>query len=133
MSFLAPSLLFGLGFIALPIAVHLIGRRRAPTLAFSAYDFLAEVVERLARREQIRQLLLLLLRILIVALLAFALAGPGLQRAAVATELTDTLIVLDASRSMTYTLNGETLLQKAKARTNKLLGERAEGLALVVV
>ncbi|MCC6806190.1 MAG: BatA domain-containing protein [Deltaproteobacteria bacterium] len=133
MSFLSPALLFGLALIGVPIAIHLIGRKRAPVLMFSAYDFLEEVVQRLARREQLRQLLLLLLRIAIVALLAFGLAGPGLKSLVAPVAVSDTLIVLDASHSMSYRLGSSTLLARAKKKAEAILRDRSQGLALVVV
>ncbi len=133
MSFAAPALLFGLLFGLVPIAVHLIGRRQAPTLPFAPYAFLAEVVQRLARREKLRQLLLLLLRIAAVLLLAFALATPGKRNAAVLEPDADQLIILDASPSMAYRLSGETLLDRAKKQTEALLASRSGGQALVVV
>ncbi len=133
MSFLAPQLLFGLLLAGIPIAIHLIGKKRAPMVDFSAYDFLEELVQRLARREQLRQLLLLLLRIAIVALLALALAGPGVKSLLAATEKADTLIVVDASRSMSYTLGSQTLFTRAKAKAHEILASHPDGLSLVVV
>lgn len=133
MSFLAPGLLFGLALVGLPIAIHLIGRKRAPVLMFSAYDFLEEVVQRLARREQLRQLLLLLLRIAIIALLAFGLAGPGLKSLVAPVDVADTLVIVDASRSMGYVLGGQTLLARAKKKAEAILRDRSAGLALIVV
>jgi hypothetical protein len=132
-TFAAPALLGGLLFAAVPIVVHLIGRRSAPTIPFAPHDFLADVVQRLARREKIRQLLLLLLRIAAVVLLALALATPGYRAFVQATASADTLIVLDASASMGYQLHGDTLLSRAKNETVSILSARGEGLALVVV
>lgn len=133
MTFAVPALLGGLLFAAVPIAVHLIGRRSAPTIPFAPHDFLMDVVQRLARREKIRQLVLLLLRVLAVVLLVLALATPGYRAFVQAPATADTLIVVDASASMAYQLNGETLLAHAKKETLSLLSARTDGLALVVV
>lgn len=133
MTFAVPALLGGLLFAAVPIAVHLIGRRSAPTIPFAPHDFLMDVVQRLARREKIRQLLLLLLRLLAVVVLVLALATPGYRALVQATATADTLIVLDASASMGYQLHGESLLAHAKTETLSILSARSEGLALVVV
>ncbi|MBI3179901.1 MAG: BatA domain-containing protein, partial [Deltaproteobacteria bacterium] len=75
-TWLHPWLLAGLAGAALPVIIHLIGRRRAPTLRFAAFDFLVEVNKRLARRERLRQILLLITRTLAVAAIAFAVARP---------------------------------------------------------
>ena len=75
-SFMHPWLLVGLLGAALPVIIHLIGQRKAPTVRFAAFDFLVAVNKRLARREKLRQFLLLLLRTLAVAAMVFAMARP---------------------------------------------------------
>ena len=42
MSFLAPLMLLGALGLAIPIAIHLIGRRRAKVVRFAAIDFLLQ-------------------------------------------------------------------------------------------
>src|ERR1700759_2836392 len=102
MTFAVPPLLGGLLFAALPIAIHLIGRRSAPTIPFAPHDFLVDVVQRLARREKMRQLLLLLLRFIAVVVLVLALATPGYRAFVQAAASADTLVIVDASASMGY-------------------------------
>ena len=75
-SFLNPWLLLGLAGASLPIIIHLIGRRNAPTQMFAAFDFLMAVNRRLAKREKLRQWLLLLMRTLAVVALVMAVARP---------------------------------------------------------
>jgi hypothetical protein len=73
------------------------------------------------------------MRISIVALLAFGLAGPGLKNLVAPVETADTLVVVDASHSMGYVLGGQTLLQRAKTKAEAILRDRSAGLALIVV
>src|SRR4051812_18989012 len=72
LNLLHPWLLTGLAGASLPVLIHLIGRKRAPTVFFAAFDFLMAVNKRLARRERLRQLLLLLLRTAAIAALVSA-------------------------------------------------------------
>ena len=110
-TWLHPWLLLGALASVLPIVIHLIGRRRAPTVSFAAFDFLMAVNKRLARRERLRQFLLLLLRTLAILALVFAASRPmpfvALSTAEVQKRV---VVVLDASESMGYLVDGEPLL-----------------------
>lgn len=76
MSFLQPLFLAGLLAAALPIIIHLINRRKAVRRPFPALRLLRRSHERIARSIKIRQWVLLALRVLAIAVLAFALAKP---------------------------------------------------------
>jgi len=78
----APAALLGLALIALPIAIHLLVRQHARTLAFPSLRFLRETQLAAFRRRRIEDATLLACRAAIVALAAVALAGPVLQTAA---------------------------------------------------
>ncbi len=105
MAFLNPLFLFGLFAAGIPLLIHLWSRRQAVTVDFSSLMFLVAAHRQNVRRLQLKQLLILLLRMLIVALLSLALARPfltlGLPIAAVRAK-TDVVIVLDNSYSMKY-------------------------------
>lgn len=76
MSFVEPLYLLGLLAAALPVVVHLINRRKAVQQPFPALQLLRESDKKEARSIKVRQWLLMALRILAIALLAFALAKP---------------------------------------------------------
>ena len=105
MAFLNPLFLFGLFAAAIPLMIHLWSRRQAVTVDFSSLMFLVAAHRQNVRRLQLKQLLILLLRMLIVALIALALARPfltlGLPLASIRAK-TDVVIVLDNSYSMGY-------------------------------
>ena len=105
MAFLNPFFLFGLLAASIPLIIHLWNRRRVVTIDFSSLMFLMAAHRENARRFQLRQLLILLLRMAIVALIALALARPfltlGLPVASVRAK-TDIVIVLDNSYSMAH-------------------------------
>lgn len=135
LAFLNPWLLLGLLGASLPVVIHLIGRRRAPKVRFAAIDFLLAVNKRLARRERLRQFLLLLLRTLAIAALVFAISRPISERPAVAASESRRLaLVIDASASMSYVKDGETLLSYAKTRAKRVLSHLQPGdMATLIV
>ncbi len=81
-AWMAPAALLGLALIALPIAIHLLVRQHARTLAFPSLRFLRETQLAAFRRRRIEDAALLACRAAIIALAAVALAGPVLQTAA---------------------------------------------------
>src|SRR5436309_4630896 len=76
MGFLAPLMVIGAAAIAVPIAIHLIGRQRARVVKFAALDFLMATKRKTARRVRLRERLLLLVRAIAVLAVAIALAKP---------------------------------------------------------
>lgn len=130
MAFLNPFFLFGLLAAGIPLLIHLWNRRRVVTIDFSSLMFLAAAHRENARRFQLRQLLILLLRMAIVALIAFALARPfltlGLPVASVRAK-TDVVIVLDNSYSMGYQEVDGVRFEKAKTLATDILGTLRHG------
>ena len=128
-AFLHPWLLLGLMGITLPLIIHLIGKKKAPILNFAAFDFLLSVNKRLARREKLRQFLLLLLRCLAILCLTLAIARPVPQSALVTNndKQERLILVIDASPSMSYLLDGKTLLQHAKNQALELVSHLQPG------
>lgn len=104
MSFLEPLFLAGLLAAAIPIVVHLINRRKATRLPFPAMRLLMESNKKEARSIKVRQWMLLSLRVLVVAALAFALAKPYFlsEQGVTASERLPTAVVfvVDDSASM---------------------------------
>lgn len=74
MSFLNSIALWGLLAISIPIMIHFWNGKRGKTIAWAAMDFLGDSVNRVSKGIQIENLLVLLLRILMIALLVFILA-----------------------------------------------------------
>jgi len=117
LAFLNPLFLFGLLATGIPLVIHLWNRRRVVTVDFSSLIFITAAHRENARRFQLRQFLILLLRMAIIALIALALARPfltlGLPVASVRAQ-TDVVIVLDNSYSMAYQDINGVRLDKAK-------------------
>ena len=83
MTFLNPLLLLGLLGMAVPVLIHLLSRRTARRVQFSSLEFLRNLERKSMRRVRVRQWLLLVVRMLIVATLALAMARPTLVGVAV--------------------------------------------------
>jgi hypothetical protein len=81
-AWMSPAALLGLLLIALPIAIHLLVRQHARTLAFPSLRFLRETQLAAFRQRRIEDAALLACRAAIFALAALAMAGPLLQSAA---------------------------------------------------
>jgi hypothetical protein len=127
MTFVTSSLIYGSALVAVPIILHLIMRRKPKLLEFPALRFIQKRHDANQRRLRLRHLLLLLLRMAIIALLAFALARPrvplgggmlGSQEAPVAAAL-----VFDAAPRMDYRHENKTRLEVARQWGLSLLPE----------
>jgi len=120
-------MLLGLLGAAIPIAVHLQGRRNAKVLKFAALEFLLKTDKRVAKRLVLRQRLLLAFRILICVVAALILArpyssceshGPTVARGPQAA-----IIIVDNSVAAGYEISGRTMLSRSLADAQQLLDQ----------
>jgi hypothetical protein len=137
MGFESPIFLAALGAVAAPIIIHLIFRLRKKVVVFGSLRFLEKIVKKNRRRLRLRDLILLLLRIAVVALIALAFARPYLKGTSAAGEgeRRDVVYVLDDTFSMRAARLARTNLEEAKNRITDDLaslkpGDRA-GVVLV--
>ncbi len=82
MSFLHLSLIAGLAATLVPVALHLFGQREPQLIDFPALRFVRETRRDKNASWQLRHILLLLLRVLLLAAIVFALAKPRVHSAA---------------------------------------------------
>lgn len=112
MSLLAPLMLLGLLGLAIPLLAHLRGREQPRLVRFAGMRFLAASDEVVTYRRVVRDRLLLLLRLALLALIVVALTRPvstGSARVAVLGEPHDAVLLLDGSFSMGLQVGGEAL------------------------
>ena len=76
MKFLFPAFLFALFTIAIPIIIHLFSFRQYKTVYFSNVSFLKDIKKESKKKSRIKQLLLLIARILTIIFLVFAFSQP---------------------------------------------------------
>ncbi|MCX7015585.1 MAG: BatA domain-containing protein [Candidatus Sumerlaeota bacterium] len=124
--FAQPWFLFGLAAASLPVLIHLIHRQKRKRLLFSTLRFLVISDRKSARRHQLVDILVLILRTALVALLALALAQPLLRPAGAGADRFGEMslaIVVDDSMSMRRTREGVALFDKAVEAAKRIVSE----------
>ncbi len=121
MNFLNPLILIGLGAAFIPILIHFLAKRRKGVVRFPSIRLLERMRTESIRMLRIKQLIILLLRVLIIFLLVLAFARPALRSAFRGNAHTAAVIVIDSSASMAYVDNGERLFTRSIRRAEELL------------
>jgi len=118
-----PDILWGLLAIAIPIALHLLQLRRYKRVAFSNVAFLKDVQKETQSRHRLRNLLILLSRILAFSCLVLAFADPILREndADAQTSRAAVSVYVDNSPSMMGAGENSPLLQEAKQKATSLV------------
>ena len=137
MTFLNSILLFGAAAAAIPIIIHILNRRRARVVDWGAMMFLAESVASRNRRILIEDIILMVLRCLLLAALAFALARPFLRSGRIlgggGRQRQDIAIVLDGSLSMTLDAAGRSNFQRAIDEARQVVQAARPGDAVSLI
>ena len=122
MQFLYPTFLFALAALAIPIILHLFYFRRFKKVYFTNVRFLKEVKEETSARSKLRNLLVLLMRLLALTFLVLAFAQPFIpQDVEVKKGLKAVSIFVDNSFSMNAKSQDVLLLEKAKQRAREII------------
>ena len=119
-TFLNGGFLGALALVGLPIAIHLLNRRRFQIVRWGAMEFLLAANRKNRKRVRLEHFLVLLLRCLAVALIVFLVARPVATSGALnylpgARDSVERVIVLDDSGSMGYTSNRSSALSPASS------------------
>lgn len=135
MSLLTPLFLFGILAAGIPVIIHMIHSARAPRVPFPTLRFLKSAAEKTARRRKIENLLLLILRMLLFALLALALSRPFIEREFGLFGKTETsaVIVLDNSYSMNVTYKQRTRYSRAKREAKAILESKYQPTSCAII
>jgi len=116
----------GAGAVAasIPVVIHMIHMARAPELPFPTLRFLKSAAEKTARRRKLENIFLMILRMLLFALLAFALSRPFLSEnfdLFGEPPASAAVIILDNSYSMNVRHEGTTRFTQAKQQARAIL------------
>ncbi|MCK4338479.1 MAG: BatA domain-containing protein, partial [Candidatus Cloacimonetes bacterium] len=119
LSFLNSILLFGLLAGIIPVLIHLFVKHQPKIVYFSSLRFLKQIQKNQARIIKLRQILLLITRILIIICLILALSRPVIKTLIPSTNWrthapTIAVMIIDNSFSMNYLDGSSTLLDRAK-------------------
>ena len=129
MSFLFPFFLFALLALAIPIAIYLFNFKRYKTVYFSNVQLLKRIKQESRKKSQLKQLLILLSRLLSVASLVFAFSRPYIptnnRTAMVAQQIVG--IYIDNSFSMKAEGEKGPLLEQAKIKATEIANSYPAG------
>ncbi len=116
MTFLAPWMLWGALAASVPIIIHFFFRSRYRRVPWAAMKFLLASIEQVSRRVKFQELLLLITRATLLALLAFALArlASTARKGAAEGDAVDAVLAIDVSGSMGARDGPFTRLDRAK-------------------
>ncbi|MBT5176915.1 MAG: hypothetical protein HN710_02865 [Candidatus Marinimicrobia bacterium] len=117
MSFLFPSILWGLLATSLPLLIHLISLRNTKTVDFSSIRHIQELTHDTIRKLKIRQWILIALRMGLIAALVLMIAGPIQMSEStwIPSEKESTaVIIIDNSASMAVTEDRTSYLDQVK-------------------
>ena len=137
MSFLNAIMLAGIAAVSVPIIIHLLNRRKFKTITWAAMKFVKLSVDQNQRRMRIEDLILLLIRCALVALLALALARPA-SKDTVSDTLGQTkvtaFVILDNSYSMDLQgRDGKNTFEEARSAAQETLKALPSGSAVGVL
>jgi hypothetical protein len=137
MGFLNPLVLAGLAAVSIPIAIHLINKFRIRETRWAAMRFIQLSLQKNQKRIQFEDLLLLILRCLLVALLVLAFARPALKTFVTGTDSTGTgpvtaIILLDNSASMGQSNGVQTRFEEAKKAIEQSLAKMESGSSVAL-
>ena len=137
-TFLYPWLaIAGAAAAAVPVIVHLLNRRRFNVVQWAAMDFLREAVTRSRRMMELRDLLLLPLRVLCLLAFGMALARPYWNRFSQAVidpnQPVHAVLLVDNSLSMSYLKPDGILLDDAKVKAREFVESLPSGSVISVI
>lgn len=134
MTFLNPSILFGLFAAAIPILLHFLNLRKLKTIEFSTLLFLKELQKTKIKRIKLKQLLLLIIRIIIIVFIVLAFARPTLKNSfSNETAKTSAIFIIDNTFSMSLVNEKGSLLNQAKLKAKNLINEIKDGDEVTII
>lgn len=126
LDFLFAAGLAALPLAALPVLLHMLFRRKSPVIQFPTLRFIKSSIQQTAARKKIQRWILLACRILLLALLIFAIAQPVTQISAGWGQSTPSFvaaIVVDTTYSMEMKVEDHAVLDRANDTISELLKE----------
>lgn len=115
MTFLNSIFLAALAAVAIPLLIHFLSRRRIKVIDFSSLRFLLQMQKSRLRWLRIRDIILLLLRVITLALLVLAFARPAItNRKGQSNAPVSTVLLIDNSPSSEAASNAGTVYDNLK-------------------
>jgi hypothetical protein len=123
MNFLYPGFLFALFAVAIPVIIHLFNFRKFKKVYFTNVAFLKEIKEQTSSKEKLKNLLVLISRMLAITFLVLAFARPFLPISGKIDQSKGSIIsiYLDNSYSMDAVNKEGSLLDEAKRKAREIV------------
>lgn len=129
-SFLNSGILFLASAIAVPVLIYLFAKKKPNKLIFSSIRFIKQSQQKQKRKINLKNLLLLIIRILIILFTILALSRPAIKSKYLDKSSkhpkTGIAVIIDNSYSMNYLVDTQTELEKAKLiahQINEMIGD----------
>ena len=134
-AFGSPGLALAAGAaVAVPVAIHLLLRRRRLPVEWAAMELLREAIRRVERRRRLERLLLLAVRCMVVAAAGLAIAAPFLGDASAGSRATRSLVVVvDDSCASNERVDGGTAFERSIAAARSAIESLGAGDRVAVV
>ena len=129
MIFQNPSILIGLTAVLIPILVHLFNLKKVKKVEFSTLMFLKDIQKSRFRRIRIKQLILLLLRMLIIAFIVLMFSNPvieGYSGVNSGNTRKSGIVIIDNSFSMDIKDENGNAIDKAKNIAGEIISNYNE-------
>lgn len=129
MNFLYPFFLFALLAVAIPVLIHFFNFKRYKTVYFSNVQLLKLIRQDSKRKSQIKQLLILISRILTIAALVFAFSRPYIPLATKNHHSAHQIVAVYIDNSFSMKVEGEhgPLLEQAKQKAIQIANSYRAG------
>jgi len=128
MQFIHPSFLFALGALAIPVLIHLFNFRKFKKVYFTNVRWLQEIQQETKKQSRLKQLLILLARLLAIAFMVLAFAQPYIPASRQHKKMTGQQaisIYIDNSFSMDAITSEGKLLDLAKNKALEIVSAYA--------
>ena len=133
--FLNAGLAAGIGLAAIPVILHLFMKQTPKKILFPALRLVRERQIRSRKKLRLKNWLLLLARMALIALMALALARPSIDaKVKTGDEVEASMaMVFDTSLSMSYRDRDQSRLDEAKERASEVLKRARSGSKVFVI
>ncbi len=130
MTFLNPLVLLGLATASIPLLLHLLNLRKLRSVDFSTLQFLKELQKTKIRRLKLKQIILLILRMLIIIFAVLAFSRPVVKTSlpALGAHIKSSIVIVaDNSFSMEVSDAGGNRLNQARAAALSVISVLKDG------
>jgi hypothetical protein len=135
MSFLYPLFLFALLALAIPLIIHLFNFKRYKTLHFSNVQLLKRIRKESRKKSQLKQLLILISRLLALASLVFAFSRPFIPLSNHSTKAARQIVAIYIDNSFSMKAEGEKgqLLEQARQKAIEIANSYRVGTQFLLL